>query len=146
MSAGYSGKPLAQKLGIRPGSMVAFLNPPDNYNQLLGILPEGVTVILELKKDTDFIQVFATRRKDLEDQVAKLKGRLKPDGMLWISWPKRSSKLTTDITDGVVREVGLKNDLVDVKICAVDESWSALKFVRRLKDRPGGSNPKKTSS
>ncbi len=105
-----------------------------------------MTVVREPKKNVDFIQVFATRRKGLKDQVPRLKGRLKPDGMLWVSWPKRSSKLATDLNDGLVREVGLKNGLVDVKVCAVDESWSALKFVRRLKDRHSGSHQKKTVS
>jgi hypothetical protein len=143
MSAGYSNRSLAQKLGIKAGSVVALVNAPDNYDKLLGVLPEGVTVVGEPKKDVEFIQVFVTRRNGLENQVLKLKDRLKPDGMLWISWPKRSSKLATDLSDSVVREVGLRNGLVDVKVCAVDESWSGLKFVRRLKDRPVDSHPKK---
>jgi hypothetical protein len=143
MSAGYSGRPLGQKLGIKPGTVVALLNAPTDYDHLLGILPKNVTVVRELKEEVDFIQVFTTRRKNLEVQIPKLKARLKPDGMVWVSWPKRSSKLATDLTDGAVREVGLKNGLVDVKVCAVDESWSGLKFVTRLKDRPGGPRPTK---
>jgi hypothetical protein len=135
MSAGYSGKPLVQKLGIKQGHALAFLNAPEDYDRLLGKLPDGVTVVRELKDGLDFIHLFATDRASLEREFPRLKARLKQDGMIWVSWPKGSSKLKTDLSDGAVREVGLKNGLVDVKVCAVDESWSALKFVRRSKDR-----------
>jgi len=143
MSAGYSGKPLAQKLGIREGDALAFLNAPDGYDRLLGELPAGVTVAQELKGQYDFIQVFATRRTNLERELPILKAKLKQGGMIWVSWPKASSGLQTNLSDRVVREVGLKNGLVDVKVCAVDDSWSALKFVRRLSDRKDISRPKK---
>jgi hypothetical protein len=139
MSAGYSGKTLAQKLGIRKGYTLAFLNAPDNYDRLLGELPDEVIVAVGVEMHLDFIQLFAMERASLERELPKLNARLKQDGMIWVSWPKGTSKLLTDLSDGVVREVGLKNGLVDVKVCAVDDSWSALKFVRRLKDRDDNS-------
>jgi len=142
MSAGYSGKPLAQKLGIRKGDVLAFLNAPDDYDRLLGKLPDGVIVSRELEGQLDFIQFFATERASLEREFPRLKARLEQGGTIWVSWPKASSGLQTDLSDGVVREVGLKNGLVDVKVCAVDDSWSGLKFVRRVKDRDDNLHPK----
>jgi len=135
MSAGRPGRPLAQKLGIKQGHVLAFLNAPDEYDNLVGKLPANVTVLRDLNREADLIQLFATDRAGLEKEIPRLKMRLEKDGMIWVSWPKGSSRLQTDLSDGVVREVGLKNDLVDVKVCAIDKSWSALKFVRRLKDR-----------
>jgi hypothetical protein len=135
MSAGDSRKPLAQKLGIRKGDVLAFLNAPDNFDRLLGELPDEVIVIRGAKGQLDFIHLFATERESLERELPRSIARLKQDGMLWVSWPKATSRLRTDLSDGAVREIGLKNGLVDVKVCAVDGSWSALKFVRRLKDR-----------
>jgi len=142
MSAGYSGKPLLQKLGIKRGDVLAFLNAPDDYGNLLGKLPDGTIVTRGLKGKLDFIQVFATEKANLERELPRLEARLKQGGMIWVSWPKAASRLQTDLSDAVVREVGLKNGLVDVKVCAVDDSWSALKFVRRLKDRDGNLHPK----
>ncbi len=142
MSAGYSRKPLAQKLGIKDGYSLAFLNAPDGYSSLLGRLPDGATVARGPRRQLDFIQLFATERASLERKLPGLKERLKQDGIIWVSWPKASSKMQTDLSDVVVRNVGLKNGLVDVKVCAVDESWSALKFVRRSKDRDGNLLPK----
>lgn len=135
MSAGYSGTPLARKLGITSGKLHAFLNAPNDYLSILGGLPADVAVTSELKGEMDFIQLFATDSLRLKRELPGLKAVMKQDGILWVSWPKKSSKIKTDLTDGVVREIGLRNGLVDVKVCAVDESWSALKFVRRLKDR-----------
>jgi hypothetical protein len=137
MSAGYSKRPLAQKLGIKHGDVVALLNAPDGYDALLGKLPAEVAVTRELKGELDLIQLFAAESARLESEFPKLQARLKQDGVIWVSWPKHSSKLKTDLSDEVVRKVGLKNGLVDVKVCAIDESWSALKFVRRSKDRVG---------
>lgn len=139
MSVGYSGRPLAQKLGIRKGDLLAFLNAPDSYDRLLGELPDEVIVARGAERNLNFIQLFATERASLERELPKLNARLKQDGMIWVSWPKGTSKLVTDLSDDVVREVGLKNGLVDVKVCALDDSWSALKFVRRLKDRDDDS-------
>ena len=142
MSAGYSGKPLAQKLGIKKGDVLAFSNAPDGYDRLLGKLPEGVIVARGLEGRLDFIQLFATERAGLRREFPRLKARLKAGGIIWVSWPKASSRRQTDLSDRVVREVGLKNGLVDVKVCAIDDSWSALKFVRRLKDRDDSLRPK----
>jgi hypothetical protein len=142
VSAGYSGRPLAQKLGIKKGDAIAFANAPDGYDRLLGRLPEGAVVARELEGQLDFVQLFATERASLERELPRLKARLKPDGMIWLSWPKASSRRQTDLSDRVVREVGLKTGLVDVKVCAIDDSWSALKFVRRLKDRDDNLRPK----
>jgi hypothetical protein len=146
MSAENSGKPLAQKLGIRKGAVLSFLNAPDNYDRLLGKLPDDVVLARGLKGQLDFIQLFATEKASLEREFPRLKARLKQDGMIWVSWPKPSSRLRADLSDSVVREVGLKNGLVDVKVCAVDDSWSALKFVRRLKDRDGSLHPKNSKA
>jgi hypothetical protein len=142
VSAGYSGKPLAQKLGIKKGDVFASSNAPDGYDRLLGRLPDGATVAKELEWPLDFVQLFATERASLEGELPVLKARLKPDGMIWVSWPKASSRRQTDLSDRIVREVGLKSGLVDVKVCAIDDSWSALKFVRRLKDRDDNLRPK----
>ena len=143
MSAGHSGKALTQKLGIRRGDALALVNAPDGYDDLLAALPDGVTVFRELIGEPDFIQFFATGRANLEREFPRLKGSLKRGGMIWVSWPKASSGLDTDLSDRVVREVGLNNGMVDVKVCAVDGSWSALKFVRRLKDRKDNSRRKR---
>jgi hypothetical protein len=135
MSADYSRKPLAQKLGIKKGQTLALLNAPDYYKVLLGQLPDEVVVTRGLHHKLDFIQFFARDRMGLEKEFPRLEANLKPDGMIWVTWPNGSSKVRSDLSEGVVREIGLGNGLVDVKICAVDETWSALKFVRREKDR-----------
>ncbi|HVC26802.1 MAG TPA: hypothetical protein VND40_01445 [Nitrososphaerales archaeon] len=142
MSAGYSRKSLSQKLGIKQRSVIALLNAPGGYDGLLGELPDEVIVTRGLKGRLDFIQFFVTDRVGLERGFPRLKASLKRGRIVWVSWPKASSRLRTDLSDGVVREVGLKNGLVDVKVCAVDDSWSALKFVRRLKDREENLHPK----
>lgn len=135
MPAGYPRKSLVQKLGIKKGSVLAFSNAPHNYDHLLGKLPAGAVVARGLEGRLGFIQVFATERASLEREFPRMEARLERDGMIWVSWPKASSGRETDLSDRVVREVGLKNGFVDVKVCAIDDSWSALKFVRRLKDR-----------
>jgi hypothetical protein len=117
--------------------VLAILGASDDYDSLLGKLPDDAIVVRTLKGKLDFIQFFATERASLEREFPRLNARLKESGMIWVSWPKASSRLETDLSDGVVREVGLKNGLVDVKVCAVDDSWSALKFVRRLEDKIG---------
>jgi hypothetical protein len=139
MSAGYSARTLVQKLGIRKGDAIAIVDAPAGYEGTLGELPEDVKVSSAAKGELDFIQLFARTRERLEVELPRLKEKLRRDGMLWVSWPKRSSKLETDLDDSAVREVGLANGLVDVKVCAIDESWSALKFVRRSRDRRGSS-------
>jgi len=133
--AGYSKKSLVDKLGIKPGFKVYIVNPPKNYGDTLGTLPPDVAVLDAPDTGLNFIQFFTQERVELEAQFPALKKLLAADGMLWISWPKKASKIESDVNDGVVRAVGLRNGLVDVKVCAVDETWSGLKFVYRLEDR-----------
>ncbi|MBE7470304.1 MAG: DUF3052 domain-containing protein [Anaerolineae bacterium] len=133
--AGYSKTPLLKKLGIKPGSRLIILNAPENYAQTLGELPENVTVAAALSGPLDLIHFFTTRRDALAAEFPRLKQALDSAGMLWISWPKRAAKVETDLTEDIIRAIGLDNGLVDVKVAAVDEVWSGLKFVFRLKDR-----------
>jgi hypothetical protein len=136
--AGYSGRALAAKLGVNAGMTVVAVEAPTQYRALLEPLPPGVRIVTRLSrrpKGLDFIHCFATARRMLATRFAALERALATDGALWISWPKGSSGVTTDLTENVVREIGLAHKLVDVKVCAVDDTWSALKFVRRLKDR-----------
>lgn len=135
MPAGYSKKSLVKKLGIKEGFKVAILNSPANYNHALGKLPENVAMVKNLNGRLDFIQFFTKESKELRSKFPNLKRALSENGMLWISWPKGSSKTKTDLNENIVREIGLGNGLVDVKIAAIDEIWSGLKFVYRLKDR-----------
>lgn len=132
--AGYSGTPLVKKLGIKPGSNIAFLNAPTDYESELD-LPEDVTINSRSGKPLDFAQLFVQNEKDLKAKFSKYAKRLNASGMIWVSWPKKSSRVSTDLSENIVREVGLTAGLVDVKICAVNEVWSGLKFVYRLKDR-----------
>ncbi len=111
------------------------MGAPEGYADTLGSLPDGVDVASDLSLPLDFIHFFTSERGDLELRLPDLKAALKKDGMLWLSWPKKASKLPTDLTDNIVREVGLAHGLVDVKVAAIDENWSGLKFVYRLKDR-----------
>jgi hypothetical protein len=135
MTAGYSNKPLVDKLGIKAGTRLLLLGAPAGYATTLGPLPKGVVQARTLAGAFDFIQFFTTRRADLERRFAALAKALEPAGMLWISWPKKAAGVPTDLTENVVREVALAGGLVDVKVCAVDDTWSGLKLVRRLKDR-----------
>jgi len=133
--AGYSGKPLVQKLGIKPEMHIAIVNAPRGYGRVLGKLPSRVTRKASAVGPLDFVQFFTTERRELERRFAALARSLAPAGMLWISWPKKASGVTTDLTEDVIRAIGLAHGLVDVKVAAVDEVWSGLKFVRRVKDR-----------
>jgi hypothetical protein len=130
---GYSGTPLIDKLGIKPGRRLQFVSEPKELRGLLGELPEGVR--FASKGALDFAILFVKTLSGLQKGFAPLRDRLEPNGMLWVSWPKKTSGVTTDLTEGVVRTFGLESGLVDVKVCAVDQTWSGLKFVRRLKDR-----------
>lgn len=134
--AGYSGKPLAAKLGIKPDMPVVLLGAPDTLDALLAPLPDGVTVGHSLVAGAPFLHYFTTQHAQLQADFAALKAALAPDGMLWISWPKRASKVPTDLDENVIRAIGLAHGLVDVKVTAVDATWSALKFVYRKIDRP----------
>ncbi len=134
-SAGYSGTPLLHKLGIKPGMKVLFAAAPAGYAESLGPLPEGVTLMKRPGAALDFAHLFVISARDLEAGFPALRDSLADAGMLWVSWPKKASGKATDLDENKVRQVGLDLGLVDVKVCAVDEVWSGLKFVRRLKDR-----------
>ena len=133
--AGYSEKSLLQKLGIKSGMRLIILNAPEGYDATLGRLPDAVEVVDKLDGSFDFIQFFTTEATRLEAEFPRLKGGLTSTGMLWVSWTKKAAKIPTDLNDNIIREMGLANGLVDVKVCAVDERWSGMKFVYRLKDR-----------
>lgn len=133
--AGYSQRQLVDKLGIKSGYKILLINAPKDYDQTLGKLPDGTVQARSRKGPLDFIHFFTKDKLELDQNFPGLMKILDYKGMLWISWPKGSSKVETDLNDNVVREIGLKHGLVDVKVCAVDEVWSGLKFVYRLKDR-----------
>ncbi|HEY3220805.1 MAG TPA: DUF3052 domain-containing protein [Gemmatimonadales bacterium] len=133
--AGYSGKPLVDKLGIKPHTRIAILNAPGGYRATLGKLPPGVIVTSVARGVLPFIHYFTADRALLERQLPALLRALAPDGALWVSWPKKASGVPTDMTEDVVRAVALPTGLVDVKVAAIDEVWSGLKLVRRLKNR-----------
>jgi hypothetical protein len=132
---GYSRTSLVKKLGIKTGFRISVVNPPVNYFKLLGKLPEPVEVLKKPTSEMDFIHFFSTNCKEYEKSLLGLKKKLTSNGMIWVSWPKAASKMPTDLNDRVVRDFALKNGLVDIKVCAVDETWSALKFVIPVKDR-----------
>jgi hypothetical protein len=133
--AGYSGRSLVEKLGIKPRTRVAIIDPPRGFRATLGKLPDGVTVASRASSTYPFIHFFTKRRAMLESKLPSLLRALEIDGALWISWPKKSSGVDTDLTEDVVRAVAFPTGLVDVKVAAVDDVWSALKLVRRLKNR-----------
>jgi hypothetical protein len=134
--AGYSATPLAKKLGIREGFRIAFVNLPKGFRKELGSLPGDVKILTARPhKPVDLIILFADSERTLKTEFPKLAGKLNESGMLWIAWPKKSSGVATDLSFDSVQQIGLQAGLVDVKICAVNEVWSGLKFVYRLKDR-----------
>jgi Protein of unknown function (DUF3052) len=134
--AGYSGTPLVKKLGIKEGHTVVFPGAPESFAATLGEVPEGVAVKARLAGTADVIVFFTKRRAELERRFVALKRALEPDGGLWIAWPKKASGVETDLTEDVVREMALAGGLVDNKVCAIDETWSGLRLVYRLADRP----------
>jgi hypothetical protein len=129
--AGYSGTPLVRKLGFKPGMRVHYAAAPDGFDALLGELPGGVRVLARPAADLDLVLLFVVARAELERRLGVLHAKLRQDGMLWVAWPKRASKVPTDMTEDVVRDVALPRGLVDVKVCAIDETWSGLKLVIR---------------
>lgn len=133
--AGYSGTPLIKKLGIKDGFRVAFVHAPDDYDATLGILPDGVEYLSLSDGELDFVQAFYTERDKLDEDFPALKAAIVKNGMVWISWPKKASKIATDLDENIIREIGLAQGLVDVKVAAVDNIWSGLKFVYRTQDR-----------
>lgn len=136
--AGYSGTPLAQKLGIKAGHRVTLIGAPAGFGRLLGALPDDVTLTEGLggNKSFDVIVLFGMAARELERRFAAAVRRLEPNGGLWVAWPKRASGVVTDVTENGVRAVALAAGLVDNKVCAVDETWSALRCVVRVADRP----------
>ncbi len=133
--AGYSGTPLVKKLGIKPGFRLYAKNPPTNYAELVAPLPDRVQILHCLTNELDMIHFFTTSRVDLAASIETFMDRIKQDGMIWVSWPKKASKVPTDVTEDVIREVILPLGLVDVKVCAVDATWSGLKLVIRKENR-----------
>jgi len=133
--AGYSKTPLPQKLGIKPGMKVAALNPPPGYRKLLAPLPPGVSFTDRASAGSKFVHLFVKERTTLEKELKRLRKLLDDAGVLWVSWPKKSSGVATDITENVIREVCLPLGFVDVKVCAVDETWSGLKLMIRRENR-----------
>jgi len=136
--AGYSGTPLPKKLGIKPGTRLGLVGAPDDFAETLGELPDGVSPrrVARGGSQFDVIVCFAHSSKELADHLTTLPARLDSTGGLWIAWPKKSSGLATDLTEAEVRARGLATGLVDNKVCAIDETWSGLRFVVRLVDRP----------
>jgi hypothetical protein len=133
--AGYSGTPLIKKLGIKEGSRVALVNSPKGFKKELGPLPEKAKFAASVTDSLDLILLFVNSERELQKQFVLLATNLLPNGMLWVAWPKKSSGVVTDLTFTNVQRIGLAAGLVDVKICAVNDIWSGLKFVYRLKDR-----------
>jgi len=132
--AGYSETPLVRKLGIKSGFNIAFVDSPAGFANTLD-LPSDITINSRSRRPLDFIHLFVKNEKELQTKFSERAKRLNPSGMIWVSWPKKSSGIITDISENTVRAIGLDGGMVDVKICAVDEIWSGLKFVFRLKDR-----------
>lgn len=129
--AGYSGTPLAQKLGIKPGDRVKTTAAPPDYADLVAPLPDGVRLAPNLKPPVDIWHLFARSRGEFEASLAECIDAIRPDGALWVSWPKKASGVATDLSEDGIRELALPRGLVDVKVCAVDATWSGLKLVIR---------------
>ena len=133
--AGYSGTPLAKKLGIKTSANVMLINAPDHYMQLFTDMPADVYFVDDAGIKKDLVHFFTKSNGELLTNLPLLMKQIKPDGIIWVSWPKKASKVVTDITEDVIRNFALKIGLVDVKVCAVDEVWSGLKLVIPVKDR-----------
>jgi hypothetical protein len=133
--AGYSGTPLAKKLGIKAGAIVCLSHAPRHYGGLVAPLPDGVRLVGRISESTDLIHIFVTRRKDLERGLTSTLKSMRPDAAVWVSWPKKSSGVATDVTEDTIRAVALPMGFVDIKVCAVDDVWSGLKLVVRKERR-----------
>ncbi len=132
---GYSGTPLLQKLGIKPGSVVIVVHPPADYSALLGPLPEGAQIRNRIVGACEFVHLFTTDQSELKRYLIRLRSSLKETGVVWISWPKKSSGVVTTVNENVIRDLALPLGFVDTKVCAVDETWSALKLMVRRENR-----------
>jgi hypothetical protein len=135
MPAGYSGTPLARKLGFKPGLRIAAVGAPPNYQKLLAPLPEGVDIGARVGKTTDVVHLFTTSKAELAKKLEAWLKLLPVDAAIWVSWPKKTAKVPSDITEDTIRAVALPLGLVDIKVCAVDETWSGLKLVLRTEKR-----------
>ncbi len=133
--AGYSSTPLAKKLGIKAGHRVKLVNAPDYYFSLFTDLPGDIKIDIEEKGRKDFIHYFAKNEAELNKMLPKLKTEINPAGMIWVSWPKKSARVKSDVNENMIRDLALKTGLVDIKVCAVDDTWSGLKLVIPVKDR-----------
>jgi len=133
--SGYSGTPLAKKLGIKPGFNIGLINEPVYYFNLIADMPADVQVIKDESIKKDFIHFFTKQESELLELLPLLKQEIKPNGMIWVSWPKKASKVLTDITEDTIRNYALYIGLVDIKVCAVDGIWSGLKLVIPVKNR-----------
>ena len=131
ITAGYSGTPLARKLGIAAGSRLLPIEAPEEYADLLAPLPDGVRFDKRPGPEVDLAHVFATRRSELQRHLVAVRGKLRADVAVWVSWPKKAAKVETDITEDTIREVALPLGFVDIKVCAVNDVWSGLKLVRK---------------
>jgi hypothetical protein len=136
-TVGYSGTPLAKKLGIKPNQRVLTLGAPADYAQLVAPLPDGATIVTRSTKPLEIAHIFVHTARELNDHLRRLRTAIVDDGVVWVSWPKRASKVETDVTEDVVRAIALPMGFVDVKVCAVDETWSGLKLVIRKELRGG---------
>ena len=134
--AGYSGTALIKKLGVKAKMRLLFVDAPPSFVETLGPLPDDIKFISGTDSQVDVVLLFVERAAALDGQFMPLAARLVPNGMLWVAWPKKAAKVPTDLTEEIVRRTGLNAGLVDVKVCAIDEKWSGLKFVIRLQDRP----------
>jgi hypothetical protein len=134
-TSGYSGTPLAKKLGIRSGARLFLAAAPPNYAQLVAPLPQGVRTVRRIDATTDLMHLFATARVELEKRLHAARRAMRDDATIWVSWPKKASRLPSDISEDVVRELAFPLGLVDIKVCAVDETWSGLKLVVRRSER-----------
>jgi Protein of unknown function (DUF3052) len=134
-SAGYSGTPLARKLGIKDGFHISLINAPEYYMELFTDLPANLYFDHNKHEKVDFIHFFTKSKEEYTSLLPSLRARIKSNGIIWVSWPKRASKVVTDITEDIIRNFAIKTGLVDIKVCAVDETWSGLKLVIPVKDR-----------
>jgi hypothetical protein len=133
--AGYSGTPLSKKLGIKEGSAICVRGAPRQYATLVAPVPDGVRMTLKVSERTDLVHIFSKQRAKLSRELAAARKALRDDAMIWVSWPKKSSGVETDITEDTIREIAFPLGLVDVKVCAVDDIWSGLKLVVRKENR-----------
>jgi hypothetical protein len=133
--AGYSGKPLSQKLGLKPGFRIFADGAPADYRKIVGEWPEGARMVARAAAPLDVVHVFAAEAKGLAAKLTRYRELITPDGMIWVSWPKRASGVATDLSDVAVRDLALPLGLVDIKVCAIDGTWSGLKFVIQKRQR-----------